>query len=425
MLFCSLLSTAAPASLRAQEPPRGPATDLCPAGAPDSDADTLCDAAEAQYGTDPSEPDTDKDSLSDATELFGMWVDGVTEDNEPQWLDLHALEADPLYKDVFVEIDYFPNIDPNPEALELVVKAFRDAPVKNPNGENGIRLHYVIDSEIAVGDAKPVLGRFTTPPGQRNFPCPEGSIGCTPHDTLGSLDIYEDFDPIKAKYANPLRHGVYHYALYANLLARGAAGVSFHINGHDFIVTRGVDATLLDEAGTFMHELGHNLGLRHGGDEDENLKPNYFSVMNYYYQSGMLRDGSTVIDYSRHPVDELSEASLNEELAMAPAPGTESTEENLALYTGVTIGFFETLMGNASFDLDFNRDGEITSAPYALDLDGNNKSDDVFRASQHDWSVLEFDGRGSIGQGRSWSDYESDFSELATHAPCPGGTTAE
>ena len=33
-----------------------------------------------------------------------------------------------------------------------------------------------------------------------------------------------------------------------------------------------------------MHELGHTLGLRHGGDEDEAAKPNYFSVMNYLYQ---------------------------------------------------------------------------------------------------------------------------------------------
>lgn len=38
-------------------------------------------------------------------------------------------------------------------------------------------------------------------------------------------------------------------------------------------------------AATFIHELGHNLGLRHGGDEDVNLKPNYVSTMNYLYES--------------------------------------------------------------------------------------------------------------------------------------------
>jgi len=35
---------------------------------------------------------------------------------------------------------------------------------------------------------------------------------------------------------------------------------------------------------TLMHEWGHNLGLRHGGFEDHNFKPNYNSIMNYRYQ---------------------------------------------------------------------------------------------------------------------------------------------
>ncbi|MBI2569716.1 MAG: hypothetical protein HYV63_22155 [Candidatus Schekmanbacteria bacterium] len=35
---------------------------------------------------------------------------------------------------------------------------------------------------------------------------------------------------------------------------------------------------------TLMHELGHNLGLHHGGFEDANWKPNYNSIMNYRYQ---------------------------------------------------------------------------------------------------------------------------------------------
>lgn len=32
-----------------------------------------------------------------------------------------------------------------------------------------------------------------------------------------------------------------------------------------------------------MHELGHTLGLYHGGDEAVNFKPNYISIMNYLY----------------------------------------------------------------------------------------------------------------------------------------------
>ena len=33
-----------------------------------------------------------------------------------------------------------------------------------------------------------------------------------------------------------------------------------------------------------MHELGHNLGLRHGGVDNVNCKPHHVSVMNYAYQ---------------------------------------------------------------------------------------------------------------------------------------------
>jgi len=40
------------------------------------------------------------------------------------------------------------------------------------------------------------------------------------------------------------------------------------------------------KVGTFIHEFGHDLGQRHGGDNDQNFKPNYLSVMNYAFQIG-------------------------------------------------------------------------------------------------------------------------------------------
>ena len=48
-----------------------------------------------------------------------------------------------------------------------------------------------------------------------------------------------------------------------------------------------------------MHELGHTLGLHHGGGDDINNKPNYYSVMNYAWQvphSGYSSDWK--LDYS-------------------------------------------------------------------------------------------------------------------------------
>lgn len=88
---------------------------------------------------------------------------------------------------------------------------------------------------------------------------------------------------------------------------------------------------------TVMHELGHTLGLGHGGRGDSrNCKPNYMSVMNYRYQPGGIPvvpgtsfgidwDGDSqfeTIDYSPPrfgddgravaPLPDISEESLNE-----------------------------------------------------------------------------------------------------------------
>src|SRR5262249_59959414 len=68
-----------------------------------------------------------------------------------------------------------------------------------------------------------------------------------------------------------------------------------------------------DQVGTFMHELGHTLGLRHGGPDNDNCKPNYLSVMSY---SRQFSDGVPLtarrLDYSRSALLSLNESSLQE-----------------------------------------------------------------------------------------------------------------
>ena len=80
--------------------------------------------------------------------------------------------------------------------------------------------------------------------------------------------------------------------------------------GGDILVTLGAFAdtdgkpvgTPFMQAGTFMHEWGHNAELTHGGRPgDPNCKPTYVSVMNYLYQlRGLLDDaGRPHLDFSR------------------------------------------------------------------------------------------------------------------------------
>jgi hypothetical protein len=53
------------------------------------------------------------------------------------------------------------------------------------------------------------------------------------------------------------------------------------------------------QAGIFMHELGHALGLHHGGNDDSNWKPNYLSIMNYFFQmGGVPESGASLYTYA-------------------------------------------------------------------------------------------------------------------------------
>ncbi len=333
---------------------------LCGLFAPDADTDGICDAAESQYGTSATSSDTDGDSISDFAELYGSG--GV---------DLRYYGADPKKKDVFVELDYYPGLQPMQAALDRVTAAFASAPVSNPDGSTGIALHLVLSQQVAAADVD-----------------------------LDLNPAWTDFDVIKAKYFPARRAPFFHYALIANQYdSGGSSGLSRGIPGHDFMVTMGnwstPGGTEQQQAGTIMHELGHNIGLRHGGNENMNYKANYLSLMSYAYQLRGLRvDGTDgVLDYSRVRVASASESSLSEISAFAPAGTT--TEADLARY-GVRIG--TTLRtGTASGNLDFNGNGVIQASLIAQDLNNDGDTLDLISASQNDWTALVYDGAGTIG----------------------------
>jgi X-X-X-Leu-X-X-Gly heptad repeat protein len=103
---------------------------------------------------------------------------------------------------------------------------------------------------------------------------------------------------------------------------RTTSGVS-DVGGADSLITLGLwkaaGQTDPVQAGTFMHELGHSLGLTHGGlyydtlgsyvpTLEPNCKPNYQSVMSYQFQVDLLDDG--VLDYSEQQLSTLNEDSL-------------------------------------------------------------------------------------------------------------------
>lgn len=111
-------------------------------------------------------------------------------------------------------------------------------------------------------------------------------------ETLGATG----FKTIKNAWADHATGTGWHYCIMGHQYDLGggpnsSSGYS-EIVGDDFIVTLGAWSgqvgTPFDRAGTFVHELGHNLGLRHAGGQSESFytqyKPNYASVMTYRCQ---------------------------------------------------------------------------------------------------------------------------------------------
>ena len=113
-----------------------------------------------------------------------------------------------------------------------------------------------------------------------------------------------------------------------------------------------------EKIGTFAHELGHNLGLTHGGSDNTNFKPNHLSIMNYFFQTdGVLRDGKRVYDYQRFALPTLKEYQLREGKGLGGSPGLR----------GYTTAFWLThdkaqpVPGAGAIDWDQN--GRIDSSP--------------------------------------------------------------
>jgi len=101
-------------------------------------------------------------------------------------------------------------------------------------------------------------------------------------------DYPRTFENLKSEYFTDLRDGHYFYGIIAdkrvNTNSSGIACCDHFIVslGDNLNTTSFADRTKF--AGTFMHELGHSLSLKHGGNQNLNRKPNYVSVMNYTYQ---------------------------------------------------------------------------------------------------------------------------------------------
>jgi len=229
-------------------------------------------------------------------------------------LNLKRLGAKPDRRDIFIECDYMKtaakDLQPTQQALDQVAGMFANAPLRNPDGSWGITLH--IDA-----------GRHSV-----NVPAGAPRKGNRiPYEVRWPQYPFGKFYRVKAKHFVPVRNRAFHYCVFASAYGKtGSSGIAF-IRGNDFIVTLGDEGWVPGsdamwsfwQASTLAHELGHNLGLEHGGPDSYNHKPNYLSVMNYAYQlDGLIKDGELgTMDYARTRAADLNERRLVEKKGIA------------------------------------------------------------------------------------------------------------
>jgi hypothetical protein len=188
-------------------------------------------------------------------------------------------------------------------------------------------------------------------------------LGTTSLDGSGNINYdWTDFDKLKNRAGGLTKSGrapIFRYAVAAHQIGSvGNSGVARTSPGSDFIVSLGTftEVTDMQTAGTFMHELGHALGLDHGGRDGVNNKPNYPSIRNYPWQSsGIRRGGVFVLDYSRVALALLRKAGLNETIGLGPGSASYGTARWVLGVGGAAGSFVQ--VANAAGPIDWNGDG--------------------------------------------------------------------
>lgn len=404
------------------------------------------------FSTISSNGDADGDGLPDGWESLGYDADGDGTID----VDLPAFGADPNHKDLFLELDTMAGNTPGRAQIQAMKAAFAAAPVdagtngaslsggadanSNPDGTAGINLWVDTGTQTDSNASEDGAGAGTCGDGIDNGSdgdADDNDADCLIGDDLGGgnqvpatgiSDLNSDFYTVKGANFDPDRRLIFRYGLSAapGFEDGSTAGNSCfdgvdnggdgdtdgdddddcwpwgggwgEVGGNDFIEYN-------HDGGTIMHELGHTLNLRHGGNENDNCKPNYVSVMNYDNQSGIRQNaGGSILDYSPPrtatgrgvaPLAPLTENNLNETAIL------DSTDASNQFVFNDADG--DKVRNALNATADYNGDGDATDNPVTVNVDDadsdgdpaacDNGSSNDTHTGFDDWSAISIQFR--------------------------------
>lgn len=372
---------------------------------------------------DSANGDLDGDGLLDGWERNGYDgnADGMVD------VDLPGMGAKVDHKDLFVELDHTLGQTPSRASIQAMKRAMAAAPLGNPDGVDGINLRVdtgglvdpnaregqpagtCTDGVDNLGDGRidgadpdcryldasvedPIVTNCNNGTDNDGDGLADGADpDCLVGDNLGGGNTVAalnncglDAAFTAAENANfaATRKGIFRYAIStsndpdtdgAGPDTGCGSGGQGTIGGYHFVEYN-------HDGGTILHELGHNLNLRHGGFENTHCKPNYVSNMNYDLQFGIARvGGGTILDFSppRIALDgssrgvvpgQLDEADLDENTVL---DGTDNA--NRFTYVNRTGA---KSPGNMNAPVDWLGDGSPPDSSNVPAININNSSPD-------------------------------------------------
>ncbi|XQF92137.1 PKD domain-containing protein [Pseudoalteromonas espejiana] len=328
--------------------------------------------------------DDDLDGIPDCSELEGSTFGG---------LPLYEWGARANQKDIFIEVDYMDSTDigitPQRIAIEKVISVFNN---------NGYTVHFdvgdLFDQSTGTSIENFDLGGGTTVPFNDYTPFEYDQ---------GTANLFA----YKMEYADTRRRPIFHYLLMANSGnsdgSISGSGIA-EINGNDLMLTMGGWGLSVDDqvsqnvtnnyqASTIFHELGHNLGLYHGGDEEVNFKPNHLSSMNYLYQlTGLSSIGNNEGD---RYYDRFYTNNVNCDIAPSTNNQTGSTDDFIINYSNgssadineSTIDETEGLKRAGSTAVDYNCNAVIGET--LTNFDANQDSQITILTDVDEWGMID------------------------------------